>query len=85
MANILGDYISIKYGYNEIGIYIATIISTLIDSLLVLFFSNFKLFKIKLNYIKEILYFAKDLIFDKIMQRIVNIYYTSVALSLIHI
>jgi len=81
LANILGDYISIKYGYNEIGIYIATIISTLIDSLLVLFFSNFKLFKIKLNYIKEILYFAKDLIFDKIMQRIVNIYYTSVASS----
>lgn len=79
--NILGDYISIKYGYNEIGIYIATIISTLTDSLLALIFSRFKLFKITLNYVKEVLNFAKDLIFDKIMQRIVNIYYTSVASS----
>lgn len=39
------------------------------------------MFKITLKYIKEILYFAKDLIFDKIMQRFVNIYYTSVASS----
>ena len=29
LVNIIGDYISIKYGYNEIGIYVATIISLL--------------------------------------------------------
>jgi len=33
------------------------------------------------SYIKQILYFAKDLIFNKILQRIVNIYYTHVASS----
>lgn len=29
LVNIIGDYISIKCGYNEIGIYVATIISLL--------------------------------------------------------
>ena len=44
-------------------------------------FSKYKLFKISFNYIKQILYFAKDLIFNKIVQRIVIIYYTHVASS----
>lgn len=81
MVNILGDYLSIKLGYNEIGIYVATIISTFVNTILLLIFSKFRLYKIASNYIKEILNFAKDLIFNKIMQRIVNIYYTSVASS----
>lgn len=81
IINILGDYISVKLGYNEIGIYVATIVSSLVNTILLLLFSKYKLFKVTMKYIKEILYFAKDLVFDKIMQRIVNIYYTSVASS----
>lgn len=80
-VNILGDYLSIKLGYNEVGIYVATIISTFVNTILLLIFSKFRLYKIASNYIREILNFAKDLIFNKIMQRIVNIYYTSVASS----
>lgn len=80
-VNILGDYLSIKLGYNEVGIYVATIISTFVNTILLLIFSKFRLHKIASNYIREILNFAKDLIFNKIMQRIVNIYYTSVASS----
>ena len=81
LVNILGDFLSVKLGYNEIGIYIATIISSLINSILLLFLSKYKLFKMSFNYIKQILYFAKDLIFNKLIQRIVNIYYTHVASS----
>lgn len=79
--NIIGDLISIKYGYNEIGIYIATIISTIVNSILLLLVSKFKIGKISVNYIKEIFKYAKDLIFNKIIQRIVNIWYTSIASS----
>lgn len=81
IINILGDYISVKFGYREIGIYVATIVSSLVNTMVLLIFSKYKLFKFTMNYIKEIIYFAKDLIFNKIMQRIVNIYYTSVASS----
>lgn len=81
LINITGDYISIKLGYNEIGIYIATIISQFANTALLLLFSKYKSYSSRLNYIKQILYFAKDLIFNKIIQRIVNIYYTSVASS----
>lgn len=81
LINIIGDYISIKLGYNEIGVYVATIISQLINTILLLLFSKYKLYGSNLDYIKQILYFAKDLIFNKIIQRIVNIYYTSVASS----
>ena len=81
LINIAGDYISIKLGYNEIGIYVATIISQFINTLLLLLFSKYKWYSSSLYYIKQILYFAKDLIFNKIIQRIVNIYYTSVASS----
>lgn len=81
LINITGDYISIKLGYNEVGIYVATIISQLVNTMLLLIFSKYKLYSSSLNYIKQILYFAKDLIFNKIVQRIVNIYYTSVASS----
>lgn len=79
--NIIGDCLSVKLGYNEVGIYIATIVSSLVETSLLLIFSNYKLFSISIKYVKEILYFAKDLIFDKVMQRIVNIYYTHVASS----
>ncbi len=81
IINISGDLLSVKLGYNEIGIYIATIVSSLVNTVLLLIFSKYKLFKISFNYIKQMLYFAKDLIFNKIVQRIVNIYYTHVASS----
>ena len=81
LINIIGDYISIKIGYNEIGIYVATIFSQFVNTLLLIVFSKYKWYSTKLEYIKQILYFAKDLIFNKIIQRIVNIYYTSVASS----
>lgn len=81
LINITGDYISIKLGYNEIGIYVATIISQLVNTILLLLFCKYKWYRSSLNYIKQILYFAKDLIFNKVVQRVVNIYYTSVASS----
>ena len=81
LINITGDYISIKLGYNEIGIYVATIISQLVNTILLLLFSKYKWYRSSFDYIKQILYFAKDLIFNKIVQRIVNIYYTNVASS----
>lgn len=81
IINILGDLLSVKLGYNEIGIYVATIVSSLVNTALLLVFSRYKLFKISFDYIKQILYFAKDLIFNKIIQRIVNIYYMHVASS----
>lgn len=81
VINILGDILSIKLGYNEIGIYVATIVSSLINTVLLLIFSRYKLFRISFHYIKQILHFAKDLIFNKLIQRIVNIYYTHVASS----
>lgn len=81
IINILGDILSVKLGYNEIGIYVATIVSSLVNTIFLLAFSRYKLFKISFDYIKQILYFAKDLIFNKLMQRIVNIYYTHVASS----
>ena len=81
LINITGDYISIKLGYNEIGIYVATIISQLVNTILLLLFSKYKWYRSSSNYIKQILYFAKDLIFNKVVQRVVNIYYTSVASS----
>lgn len=81
LINIIGDYMSIKLGYNEIGIYVATIISQIVNTVLLLYFSKYKWYSISLNYIKQILYFAKDLIFNKLVQRVVNIYYTRVASS----
>lgn len=79
--NIVGDLISIQKGYNEIGIYVATIISTIINLLLLLIISKFKIEKISISYAKEMIKYSKDLIFDKIIQRIVNITYTRVASS----
>ena len=81
IINILGDLLSVKLGYNEIGIYVATIVSSLVNTVLLLIFSKYKLFKISFNYIKLMLYLGKNLIFNKIIQRIVNIYYTHVASS----
>lgn len=80
-VNIIGDLISIQKGYNEIGIYTATIISTIINTVLLIIASNFKIGKVSVSYIKEMIKYSKDLIFDKIIQRIVNITYTRVASS----
>lgn len=79
--NIVGDLISIQKGYNEIGIYVATIVSTIINLVLLLIVSKFKISKISIAYMKEIIKYSKDLIFDKIIQRIVNITFTRVASS----
>jgi len=46
VINILGDILSVKFGYNEVGIYVATIISSLINTTLLLIFSRYKLYKI---------------------------------------
>lgn len=81
IVNIIGDLVSIKMGYNEIGIYFATIISTIIETFLLFKTSKFMLGSIKKTYIREILKYGKDLAFNRIIQRIVNIMYTSIASS----
>lgn len=81
LINIVGDLISIQKGYNEIGIYIATIVSTAVNTILLLMVSKFKVGRVSISYLKEMIKYAKDLIFDKIIQRIVNITYTRVASS----
>lgn len=81
IINIAGDIISVKMGYNEIGIYIATIVSTLVSTILLFILSKFKIGRIRKNYLKEILKYGKDLAFNKIIQRVVNITYTSIASS----
>ena len=59
LINIAGDYISIKLGYNEVGIYVATIISQLVNTTLLLLFSKYKLYSSSFNYIKQIIYLKK--------------------------
>lgn len=81
IINILGDLLSIELGYNEIGIYVATIISTIVETVLLFMASKFRLGVVKKKYIKEILRYGKDLIFNRVIQRIVNIIYTSIASS----
>lgn len=81
IINILGDLVSIKMGYNEIGIYVATIISTIVETTLLFATSKFELGRVNRTYIKEILKYGKDLAFNRIIQRIVNIIYTSIASS----
>ena len=81
VINIIGDIVSVKMGYNEIGIYLATIISTLINTILLFISSKFKLGRVKKVYVKEMLKYGKDLTFNKIIQRIVNLTYTSIASS----
>lgn len=79
--NIGGDCLSVKFGYNEIGIYVATIVSTIIETTLLFIESKVKIRRVKKHYIKEIIKYSKDLIFDKIIQRIINITYTRIASS----
>lgn len=81
IINIIGDIISIKMGYDELGIYMATIISTLVNTIILFIASKFKIGRIRKNYVKEILKYGKDLAFNKIIQRVVNITYTSIASS----
>lgn len=81
IVNIGGDLISIKLGYNEIGIYIATIVSTIINTVLLFIASRFEIGKVTKKYVIEIIKYGKDLVFNKIVQRIVNIWYTSIASS----
>ena len=63
-----------------------TLIQTIVYIAILISFTIFYYLIIKKNKeifknIKQILYFAKDLIFNKVVQRVVNIYYTSVASS----
>lgn len=81
IINIGGDILSIKLGYNEAGIYVATIVSSLVNTSLLLIFARYRFAKIAMTYIKQILFFAKDLVFDKLVQRAVNFYYGHVASS----
>lgn len=81
LFNILGDIISIKLGFNEVGIYIATIISTLINTILLFIFSKYKYRKIKMVYIKDIINHAKDLIFNKVIQKFAYIFLESISSS----
>lgn len=81
IINIGGDIISVKFRYNEIGIYIATIISTIVNTILLFIVSKFKIGKVTKQYFIEIIKYGKDLIFNKVVQRIVNIGYTSIASS----
>ena len=72
--NILGDIISIKLGFNEVGVYVATIVSTFINTVLLFIFSRCKYKKIRISYIKDILIHAKDLIFNKVIQKFAYIF-----------
>lgn len=80
-VNILGDIISIKLGYNEVGIYLATIISTIINAILLFVFSKYKYSKVKIKYIKDIVVHAKDLILNKVIQKFAYIFLESVSSS----
>lgn len=79
--NILGDIISIKLGYNEVGIYVATIISTFINAILLFIFSKYKYSKTKEKYLKDIILHAKDLVLNKVIQKFAYIFLESVSSS----
>lgn len=81
LFNILGDIISIKLGFNEVGIYVATIISTLINTILLFIFSKYKYRRIKMVYIKDIINHAKDLLFNKAIQKFAYIFLESISSS----
>lgn len=82
IINILGDLVSVWTGTNEVGIYIATIISTVAQTTLLFLAARLKLGKIRGEYIKEMIKYSKDLIINKLVQRVANITYTSIASSL---
>ena len=73
LFNIFGDLISIRLGFNEIGIYLATLLSTIVNTILLFVFSRYKYNRIKIAYIKDIILHAKDLIFNKTIQKSVYV------------
>ncbi len=81
LFNIAGDIISVKLGFNETGIYIATIIATFINAILLFKFSKYKYRKINKQYIKDIVNHAKDLILNKTIQKIAYISLVSISSS----
>lgn len=81
LINIIGDIVSIKLGFNEIGVYLATILSTILNTILLFVFSKYKPSTIKIKYIKQIIFHAKDLAFNKVIQKMAYILYESVASS----
>lgn len=81
-VNIIGDIVSIKLGFNEIGVYLATILSTILNTILLFILSKYKPSTIiKVKYIKEIIFHTKDLVFNKVIQKIAYILYEKVASS----
>ena len=77
--NIIGDILSVKLGYNEIGIYVATIASTVLETALLFVFAKIKIGKFISSHLKDMLSHTKDFVFNKIVQRVVNILYTRIA------
>lgn len=59
----------------------ATIISTLINTILLFIFSKYKYRKIKIVYIKDIIDHAKDLLFNKVIQKFAYIFLESISSS----
>lgn len=80
-VNIIGDIVSIKFQFNEIGIYLATILASILNTTLLLIFSKYKHSNIRILYIKQIIFHAKDFVFNKVVQKIAYILYERVASS----
>ena len=81
LVNILGDIISIKLGFSEIGVYVATILATIVNTTLLLIFAKYKQTRIRMKYIKQIVFHVKDFVFNKVIQKIAYILYERVASS----
>lgn len=81
LFNIIGDLVSIKLGFGEVGIYFATIFATILNTLLLLIFTKYKHATIRIKYVKEILFHVKDFLFNKVIQKIAYILYERVASS----
>lgn len=81
LFNIIGDLVSIKLGFGEVGIYFATIFATILNTLLLLIFTKYKHATIRIKYVKEILFHVKDFVFNKVIQKIAYILYERVASS----
>lgn len=79
IINIAGDLISIRLGYNEIGIYLSTIISTIVNTIFLFYFSKFKYCKIEVKFIKDIVNHAKDLFLNKTIQKFAFIFLESIS------
>lgn len=76
ILNIGGDVISLKFGYGIIGIYIATILSNLLNVIILFKASKIRFNKFDKRLAKEIWFIGKDFALERITQRIVNLWMT---------